>query len=367
MPLLAFESSAHQNPASMAVAASKRCTIDLIALALILLLLTLPASTLAQNQSGPDSVPITDADAGDAVLVTVGTYVQNITDLSLRDDRVAVDFYLWFRWQGHDDLAPHESFELINGDIDSRVVQDIHDVDLPGIGPVHFSQARVRAHLHVPWALDRFSLDRQSIPIRIEDSVETTDGLRYLPDTVNSAVRPGIRIPGYKLTGDHALVSKNIYATNFGDPALPNDARSVYSQYEHRIEISRPGYAYFLKLFTTMFLSTLVVALAFLIHPESVEARVGLGVGALFSVVAANYVIAGQLPETGLITLADRINLISVATILVQLVLALASTRLHARADVMEGTSPAVRWLDGFGLLVMPLLYTAAIGWLVLG
>lgn len=50
--------------------------------------------------------------------VTVGTYVNKIVDLSFKERKYTIDFYLWFRWKAEGRMAdydPLESFELING------------------------------------------------------------------------------------------------------------------------------------------------------------------------------------------------------------------------------------------------------------
>ncbi len=310
----------------------------------------------AQEAAKPDEAPAAAEQekpevAEGPVVVTVGSYIQNITEINFRTNKVTVDFYIWFRWKG-DDLAPHESFELVNGEVAESNVQDVRK-----IGDVNYAYARVRAALSVPWDMDSFSLDRQVIPIMIEDRDADNTEMIYVVDKENVAVRKTIWLPGYKLGDQAGVIATYTYDTNFGDPNLAPGTETTYSRYLHYVQIYRPDAAYFFKLFATMFLSTLVVAVAFALGPDNIDGRLGLGVGALFAVVATNYVISSQLPDTDTITLADKVNFLSMSVILLSLILAVASWRLHVR----EVRPQLVALLDRVGLIVLPAFYLAYI------
>lgn len=311
---------------------------------------------VAQEAAAPVEAAVSAAEEEEAadqgpVVVTVGSYIQNITEINFRTNKATVDFYIWFRWQG-DELQPHESFELVNGEVADRNVQEVRKV-----GDTNYAYARVRAVLSVPWDMDNFSLDRQVIPIMIEDSDADNTEMIYVVDKANVSVRKSIWLPGYKLGDQEGTIVTYTYDTNFGDPNLPPGTETTYSRYVHYVHIYRPDSAYFLKLFATMFLSTLVVAVAFVLGPDNIDGRLGLGVGALFAVVATNYVISAQLPDTDTVTLADKVNFLSMSVIALSLVLAVASWRLH-----IGGARPSiVAALDKVGLVVLPAVYIAYI------
>lgn len=293
--------------------------------------------------------------ADEPVKVFVGSYVQNVTDLDLRGGKATVDFYVWFRWPADSGLAPHESFELVNGSELSRVVQDSLDED-----GEKYAVLRAKAVMDVAWDLRKFSVDRQTIPIQIEDGANGVDAMVYVADTGNLAIRSDIRLPGYAVTGHRASVGEATYMTNFGDRKLPPDTKSTYSRYEHGVTIERAGYGYFFKLFATMFLSTVVVAVAFVMEPENIDGRTAIGIGSLFAVVATNYVISGQLPETDVFSLADQVNFLSMGAIIVSLLLAVMSWRLHMQG----GSGLVIRVVDRLGLIGIPVLYTGIIAML---
>jgi hypothetical protein len=54
-----------------------------------------------------------------AAEVRVGVYVDRISALSVKETGWSVDFYIWFLWK-HPELNPGETFQIIEGDIESR-------------------------------------------------------------------------------------------------------------------------------------------------------------------------------------------------------------------------------------------------------
>lgn len=290
--------------------------------------------------------------ADEPVKVMVGSYVQNVTDLDLRGGKATVDFYLWFRWTSATDISPHETFELVNGTESSKSVQEFRQN-----GDEKYAVLRVKAVLDVLWDLKRFSIDRQVIPIQVEDGVNETDAVVYVPDTGNLAIRSDIRLPGYVVAGGRADMSTSTYKTNFGDTKLPPDSASSYSRYQYSVVIERSGFGYFVKLFATMVLSTLIVAVAFAMEPENIDGRTAIGIGSLFAVVATNYVISAQLPEADVFSLADQINFFSMGVIVVSLALAVMSWRIHNNG----GSEAVIRNLDRIGLIGIPVLYLSVI------
>jgi hypothetical protein len=305
-----------------------------------------PAAEKLRPTEAKAATPSTDA-ATEPVQVFIGTYLRNITDINFRINKASVDFYVWFRWKG-DELNPHETFEVVNGESVESEVQEVRK-----IGDVNYAYARVHAILTVSWDMRRFALDEQSIPIIIEDRDAEINKLVYVVDKENIGVRDTIWLPGYVLAGSLGRSSMFTYKSNFGDPTLASGIETQYSRYTHEAKIQRPGFGYFFKVFVNMLLSTLVVSVAFMIDPEKISERLGVGVGALFAVVAANYVIAAQLPDTDTVTLADKVTFASMTMIMVSLILAVLSWRIH-----FEGKPQAwCKIIDRIGLFVVPGAY----------
>lgn len=307
-------------------------------LAISLLILGLFGSPSSWAQSAPAPTQ-----------VRIGTYVQNLVDLNLRENRVTADFYLWFRWKNNADIAPHDSFEISNGNINSRTVLETRVT-----GNDRFSQVRVNATLYVIWQLEKFSLDTQTIPIVIEDGVHDTDSLVYVPDASSISVRQTIKIPGYVIGEQRPVVAENTYTTNFGDPDLPQNSPSTYSQYTHNVEIRRPDAAFFFKLFSSVYLAALIAPFGFAMRPENIDSRIGIGVGGIFGVMGSNYTISEQLPPTSAITLADQIYFLSMALVIFCMVLTVINWRINA----INERPRLLKTLEGLGL-ASPVIYVA--------
>ena len=94
------------------------------------------------------------------------------------------------------------------------------------------------------------------------------------------------------------------------------------------VGLDRAGWGLYFKLFQSLFVAVLLAHLAFFIRPNQVDPRFGLGVGALFAAVANAYVISSLVPDTGVLALADVINGLGIAVILLTVAQSTISLRL---------------------------------------
>jgi len=93
--------------------------------------------------------------------VIVGTYVNQILDLSFKERRYIIDFWVRSRREPEGDMANYkslESFELINGRVDAKT-----SIVERKIGNVNYASARVTASISQAWELNAFPLDRHRL------------------------------------------------------------------------------------------------------------------------------------------------------------------------------------------------------------
>ncbi len=140
--------------------------------------------------------------------VYIGTYVNQINSMSLKDEKVQVDFHIWFRWKG-DDLKPLETFDLTNGDVDAK--QDIYQATSGGF---HYAVCRCQATIQKQWNVRDFPLDDHELTIEIEDTDQEEEKLKYLADNENCNISPDARVPGWDLTHGDAVVISHRSNTN---------------------------------------------------------------------------------------------------------------------------------------------------------
>jgi hypothetical protein len=285
--------------------------------------------------------------------VVTGVYVNQIYNVSLKDNRFTADFYIWFRYEG-DDIKPIETMEVINGKIDSK-----SGLVTKKINGVTYSLCRVVATINKFWDVSRYPLDKHTIEIEIEDSANDADVMVLTPDNENVGMSPDVQVRGWKVAGSKSFNLSEDYTSNFGDTSLPVNNRSTYSRYVYAIDVERIGYGQFFKLFVLMFVATFVAFLAFLVTPTS-GPRFGLGTGALFAAAANSFVVGSSLPETNGVTMADLLQLATIGLIFVSLFISTMSLRLFT--SQREGASHK---LDKISLLVFPILYILFVVWVV--
>lgn len=286
--------------------------------------------------------------------VHVGVYVNRIYDLSLRDNRFVSDFYIWFRWQDKE-LKPYESFEIANGHLDSRetIYQDV-------VEGFQYAVVRVTATVTKYWDIRPFPLDNHEVTLEIEDSQNEDFKFKYIADAANSTISPDTQVPGWNIGKTNNQVRSHEYKTNYGDISLPSGNSSSYSRYIFSVNLLRPGYGYFKKLFLSLFLATLISFLAFAIKPTDLDPRFGLGIGAIFAVAASQYVVASSLPDSNIMTMADALHILSITYIFLSLVESTVSLKLAT------GSRPELsQKLDRICLVLFILTYLTFISLIV--
>lgn len=281
--------------------------------------------------------------------VTVGTYVNQIYAMNLKENIFTVDFYIWFRWKG-DAVNPIETFELMNGKIEEKKLVPTRD-----IGDQHYAQARITAVINKFWDVSRFPLDSHDLSIFIEDQNSDSTQLRYVADAENAGFDKDLKVIGYNIASGKPAVTDNHYKTNYGDISLPVGNESVYSRYGYSVHVDRLGYRYFFKLFSTIFISAMVGFLAFLVKPIDLDPRFGLGVGALFAVVASTLVISSELPDSDKMTMADSINIASMIMIFLSLIQSAIALKIYGSS---EGGRQIASRLDAICFVVFPIVYS---------
>ncbi len=314
-------------------------------LAVLAALVLVLFARLARADAAPDVGPRT---------VVVGTYVNQVYAVDVKGSQYSVDFYVWFRWQG-DDLQPLETFEVAGGRIISKT-----GVQKRKLGTQNYAAARVVATLVKFWDLRRFPLDGHTLTIEIEDAEHDTRTMMYETDRDNVGVSPSLQVPGWVVRRSGAAVERHLYRTNYGDTTFPTNSESHYARYRFSIEVARPGFGRFLKVFFGLFITVLVSWCAFWISPKESGPRVNLGVGATFAASAVTVTINHSLPDTNSVTMADKLIMLTLGMI----VLSVAQTILALAVFAREPVAGPLR-LDRVCRWAFPISYAVALAAIV--
>jgi hypothetical protein len=299
--------------------------------------------------------PSKAADRAAPADVIIGTYINKVQDLNFRENRYTVDFYIWFRWKAQGQLAdykPLESFEIINGRIESKA-----SVVEKKIGDVSYATARIVATIAETWDLTDFPFDRHRTQLRIEDSQHASLELRFVADTANSRLGDEIAMAGWEARNFDSEVQPRLYRTNYGDISLPTDNQSEYSRYVVSWDLHRMGWGAAVKLLSTVLLATGVAFVSFMVKPSDLDARFGMGVGALFAVAASAFIVSASVPDSASLTVADRLHMVALGGIFVTLLISALCLRLEVR-----GREELAFRIDHWCLASLPLLFY---GWVV--
>lgn len=290
--------------------------------------------------------------------VVAGAYVNKVQDVSFRESRLTVDFYIWFRWKPEGqlkDYKPLESMELINGRIDNK-----SSIVEKKIGDLNYASARITATVFKTWALETFPFDSHRVRLFVEDSQFVSDHLAFDPDLTNSRLGDELSLPGWHLENFAIEAVPKTYKSNYGDTSLPTDAQSTYSRLSFGMDMNRDGYGSAVKLLSTVLFATLVSFVVFGIKPSDVDPRFGLGVGALFAVAASAFVVASTVPDSGVLTIADQVHIIAMAFIFASVV----QSAFCLKWDE-AGLEERYKKVDFWSLIIFPIAFLLCAGWLV--
>jgi hypothetical protein len=266
---------------------------------------TEPGLTQADTTLPPDAHPFK---------VRAGIYVDRIQDISMRDLSWTVDCYIWFNWSDTSVNTP-DNFQVVDGWIQSKEKKDEYVK-----GNSHYVLYRMVTQITSVFDETRFPCDDHLLTISIEDPGFTRDKMIFEADDLNSAVSARVKVPGYVIYKRTTVEKPHSYKTSRGDPRLLSGSKATFSQLRMGLWIERDGWGFFLKMFLPLYVAVAVACLAFFVKPTDVDPRFGLGVGALFAAVANSYITSSMLPNTGVMSLADIINIMGVITILLTLI-----------------------------------------------
>jgi hypothetical protein len=290
--------------------------------------------------------------------VAVGSYVNKIQDIDFRNNKYEVDFYLWFRWKAEGRLAdfkPLESFEIINGKVENR-----SSVVEKKIGDINYAAVRVNATMAETWNLAKFPFDSHRVRINIEDSTYTAADMVFVADTTNSALGDELNMSGWQASNFGTVIESKVYRSNYGDVSLPTDALSAYSRFVVTLDLERRSYGAAFKLLNIVLLAAAVAFLAFMVRPSDLDARFGMGVGALFAAAASAIIAASDVPESGRMTMADHTHTVALAVIFATLLVSTLCLKLE-----VSGREELAYRIDRICLVVFPVLFYGWVAWAV--
>lgn len=277
-------------------------------------LLNEPGLTPAETDLQPSDHPTS---------VAVGVYVDRIVEHSMKEMSWVADCYVWFRWQDST-LSIGNNFQVVDGWIESKEKKDEYHQ-----GNQHYVLYRIVARITAVFEENRFPCDDHLLTICIEEPSYIRKQLIFEADSMSTSISSRAKIPGYSIYRMAVVEKPHSYKTSRGDPRLQPGSKATFSQFRMGVWIKRESWGFFLKMFIPLFVAVAVALLAFFINPMHSDPRFGLGIGALFAAVANSYINSSMQPSTGVMSLADVVNIVGICTILVTLILSAISLYIY--------------------------------------
>jgi hypothetical protein len=242
----------------------------------------------------------------------VGFYLMNLYGLNMDEHSFYADFYIWFKWRG--DIDP-TNIEFVNSIEKWSMDNAVFDGDSTPVVLKDGTKYRIfrkEGRFFHSFSLNHFPLDRHALDIQIENPEHPVDSLIYLPDTNAALIRNTLNLVGWESKGAALSTRKHDYGTNFGNPE--ENARQ-YSNLSFQVTLARPFSYFLLKMLLPLLVVMLVGIGALLLHPEHIDTRSSLPIGALLTAVFLQQSYSNALPDTGYMVLMDKIYLMSYALI----------------------------------------------------
>ena len=136
--------------------------------------------------------------------VIIGTYLERIEDLNIKESYWTYEFYLWFKWNpneldflGKNDLAHQNElpFTVINGEIFKT---DLIDRYTDSTKNVEYIQYYVKAKSTQFFDVSLYPIDKHDLIIPIEHKWIDRKNLYFEPDSKDSKVSSRVMVNGYE-------------------------------------------------------------------------------------------------------------------------------------------------------------------------
>lgn len=303
------------------------------------LLLGLIASAMATPAHAEEAAP---------QQVIVGAYINDIQELDTERGTYTIDFYMWFRWKDPQ-VDPTDSIEVMN----SNAMENTTSSATGGVSGRPFpSEPRVmpdgskyqgfryQGVFSKNMDLHRFPFDIQRLNVLLEDVNQDNRQLEFVPDTTPVTINEQVTIPGFQIGTPTLTVVSHKYPTAFGDLTAP--PTPTYSRIVLAVPVARDALPYLVKIMLPIFIVVLITSLIYMIPARLEEARTGIGITAMLTMVALQWTTDADLPSVEYLMMVDVIYIVSMAYILV----AMGYTVFASRRSTQESAEAVLQALD---------------------
>jgi hypothetical protein len=286
--------------------------------------------------------------------VTVGAYVNDIQALNLREHSYAIDLYLWFRWQGSD-FDPSASIEMVNpNELWGHVSEAQYEAPVVLPSGENYQVIRVQGRFSHKFFFNNYPYDRQTLLVEYEDAVNETNRIEFTPDINAISMNANLVLPGFRVGEPKLVIHSYKYPSDFGDTRI--EETHIYSRVTIELPIRRPWLPSTLKMLLPVLCVVLGASIMMRLKVTFVDARFGIGITSLLTVVAIQLAANETMPNVDYLVLMDKIHLAAYTYVLAGLGIVLLTARRLAKSE--ETNSEA---FQSRAFWVLSLLFTISI------
>ena len=288
--------------------------------------------------------------------VEVGTYIEDIKSLSLKENTYRITATVWFKWQGNDTLDFNDNFTFYKGYTNKCTT--IEDTVLENGKRYQAFHLDVTISKHFQTA--RFPLDSHQLHMYLEPDF-AIDEVIFVNDQENSNYSDNLSISGYNITGYESGINYYEYNTDYGHDDY--EYGRIVSEHLTVIELNRSSIGVYLKCFIALLGTTSWVFIVLYICTFHRVDPLGMIPAALFGTVTNIMVGANLLPDALDAGLLEFVNGWGIFTIIVVTIAVININRIRNKHEDREfakffGKSIffCVLVVILFGHLIMPLM-----------
>lgn len=261
---------------------------------------------LTTNETVLDKV---EAGGANAIKVSVGTYIENLKEVSIKNSSYRLVMQVWFKWQGDEALDMANNFHVYKGTINkTEMLKEYHE------GNEHYQLVRMDVTVTKNYWTCRFPLESHQLRCYLESNYPARDVI-FVADKENSGLNGNMSIAGFDIRRYDTSVFFNEYDSTHGDPDLSEPI--ITSEHVTALELNRSSIGLYIKCIIALFGTTLWVLITLFICTFHYVDPLGMIPAALFGTVSNIMVGANLLPDALEMGLLEFINMWGVYTIII--------------------------------------------------
>lgn len=221
--------------------------------------------------------------------VTVGTYVENIRTVDMKNSECRIQMLVWFDWTGDPELDPANNFRVYKGVVNSKeIMEEYHE------GGTNYQLISLDVTISKNYHTMLFPLDSHQIRVYVE-SIHPIQEVLFVADKENSGMNEELTITGFKFARIAIGEVSHTYQSMHGNPRLTENETT--SEIVTAVEIKRSTMGLFLKCFIALYATILWIMISLYICTYHHVNPLGMVSGALFGAVGNIVIGANLLPD----------------------------------------------------------------------